>query len=58
MSIIQTQIIDKATGKDFFEINLNFYSKNFIPIDDYNRIVKMIDKEIELINKNENTKLQ
>jgi hypothetical protein len=50
MSIIQTQIIDKATGQDFFEINLSFYSKKFIPIDDYNRIVKMIDKEIELIN--------
>ena len=50
MSIIQTQIIDKATGVDFFEVNFTFTSKKVIPIDDYNRIVKMIDKEIELIN--------
>jgi hypothetical protein len=58
MSIIQTQIIDKATGVDFFEVNFTFTSKKVIPMDDYKRIVKMIDKEIELINKNENTKLQ
>jgi hypothetical protein len=50
MSIIQTQIIDKATGVDFFEVNFTFTSKKVIPINDYNRIVKMIDKEIELIN--------
>jgi hypothetical protein len=58
MSIIQTQIIDKATGVDFFEVNFTFNSKKVIPMDDYKRIVEMIDKEIELINKNENTKLQ
>jgi hypothetical protein len=50
MSIIQTQIIDKATGVDFFEVNFTFNSKKVIPMDDYKRIVKIIDKEIELIN--------
>jgi hypothetical protein len=53
MSIIQTQIIDKSTGVDFFEVNFTFNSKKVIPMDDYKRIVKMIDKEIELINRPE-----
>jgi len=53
MSIIQTQIIDKATGVDFFEVNFTFNSKKVIPMDEYKRIVKMIEKEIEIIKSNE-----